>query len=549
MEESRPRFVLLVACIELAPLLTSADALQPKLTLAELQELDRHYDCPLDHPVIEDLLWSDPEVIDGFLPNVRRNAGVLFGYDMCEQFCRTFGVDFIIRSHESKEEGFANELDGKCYTIFSASNYCNSGNKGAFINFDLANEFAPLRTASQSVVSIADQRAASGANSLNVDLQPFMRVTVFASSKAADCSVSLRRVALIEGVIVSCLMIVFSVFDSCVHASDMILHKMAKRISHHRVALLEAMSALDSRHSGTLVGWQIENAMERVLEITIPFLHFASQLGLKQCCTVSHVRWDVYLYLNVFMVSICGLYLCIITQVDIRRAQYSYVVFLEKFRQRFDFDTVYHPAMRSALPSPASAASPSHASGSGTFSSSPTLPSPTAPLDASIATVAPAPVSPKALPALPALAPLKPTLPPLQLQISTVHTSHATAGLSSGASSADAPTPTANTKSRRILIARHSRCGASLCIVQPQNITIKLLHSHILSLYAAPSTATPVVSTAASAVTAPQWAKHHSLRSPRPLSAPPDAVRARTRLWVLAATAPRLHRRKRMPRR
>jgi hypothetical protein len=159
---------------------------QPKLNLEELQSLDRHYDCPLDHPIIEDLLWSDPEVIDGFLPNVRRNAGVLFGYDSCVKFCETFGVDFIVRSHEAKEQGFANELNGKCFTIFSASNYCQSGNKGAFINFDKSQEFAPSR-----VVAEADL--------LNQDLPPYMRVVVFESSAAADCSVSLRRVALIEG--------------------------------------------------------------------------------------------------------------------------------------------------------------------------------------------------------------------------------------------------------------------------------------------------------------------------------------------------------------
>jgi hypothetical protein len=74
----------------------------------------------------------------------------------------------------------------------------------------------------------------------------------------------------------------------------MILHKMAKRISFHRVALLEAMCSLDTHETGVLVGWQIENAMERVLEITIPFLQFAAQLGLKHCCVVQHVRFDIF---------------------------------------------------------------------------------------------------------------------------------------------------------------------------------------------------------------------------------------------------------------
>ena len=43
----------------------------------------------------------------------------------------------LIRSHEVKEEGYAIEHGGKCVTIFSAPNYCDSiGNKGAFIRIN-----------------------------------------------------------------------------------------------------------------------------------------------------------------------------------------------------------------------------------------------------------------------------------------------------------------------------------------------------------------------------------------------------------------------------
>jgi hypothetical protein len=53
--------------------------------------------------LLEDLLWSDPEsdlLSGGVLPNVRRNAGVLFGLEACTAFCDRMGVDFMIRSHE-----------------------------------------------------------------------------------------------------------------------------------------------------------------------------------------------------------------------------------------------------------------------------------------------------------------------------------------------------------------------------------------------------------------------------------------------------------------
>ena len=40
-----------------------------------------------------------------------------------------------IRSHEVRMEGWEAEHDSRCYTVFSAPNYCDStGNKGAYIN-------------------------------------------------------------------------------------------------------------------------------------------------------------------------------------------------------------------------------------------------------------------------------------------------------------------------------------------------------------------------------------------------------------------------------
>ncbi len=45
--------------------------------------------------------------------------------------------ELLVRSHEVKEEGYTVDHDGKCITVFSAPNYCDSvGNKGAFIKFD-----------------------------------------------------------------------------------------------------------------------------------------------------------------------------------------------------------------------------------------------------------------------------------------------------------------------------------------------------------------------------------------------------------------------------
>jgi serine/threonine-protein phosphatase 5 len=46
-------------------------------------------------------------------------------------------LEYIIRSHEVKDNGYEVTHDGKCITVFSAPNYCDTmGNKGAFITLD-----------------------------------------------------------------------------------------------------------------------------------------------------------------------------------------------------------------------------------------------------------------------------------------------------------------------------------------------------------------------------------------------------------------------------
>ena len=43
-------------------------------------------------------------------------------------------LDYIIRSHEVKDMGYEIGHDGKCITVFSAPNYCDTmGNQGAYI--------------------------------------------------------------------------------------------------------------------------------------------------------------------------------------------------------------------------------------------------------------------------------------------------------------------------------------------------------------------------------------------------------------------------------
>jgi len=105
------------------------------VTLDDIRKLDRNMEPP-DSGIMAELLWSDPQAYQGRAPS-KRGVGVAFGPDVTERFLQTNGLSLIVRSHEVKDEGYAEEHGGKVITIFSAPNYCDQvGNKGAFIRFE-----------------------------------------------------------------------------------------------------------------------------------------------------------------------------------------------------------------------------------------------------------------------------------------------------------------------------------------------------------------------------------------------------------------------------
>jgi len=111
------------------------------VTLDDIRSIDRNRQPPEDG-LMCNLLWSDPQPQNGLAPS-KRGVGVQFGPDITEKFLKHNKLDYIIRSHEVKPEGYEVMHGGQCITIFSAPNYCDSiGNKGAFIRLK-GNQMAP----------------------------------------------------------------------------------------------------------------------------------------------------------------------------------------------------------------------------------------------------------------------------------------------------------------------------------------------------------------------------------------------------------------------
>ncbi|XP_037818577.1 serine/threonine-protein phosphatase 5 [Lucilia sericata] len=119
------------------------------VTLDDLRRIERNCQPPEDGLMCE-LLWSDPQLSYGRGPS-KRGVGIQFGPDVTETFCKHNNLDYIVRSHEVKDMGYDVSHDGKCITVFSAPNYCDTmGNLGAFITIK-GNDLKPNFKSFESV--------------------------------------------------------------------------------------------------------------------------------------------------------------------------------------------------------------------------------------------------------------------------------------------------------------------------------------------------------------------------------------------------------------
>ncbi|KAK1831339.1 Serine/threonine-specific protein phosphatase [Podospora conica] len=101
-------------------------------TVDKIRLLDRKQEVPHEGAMC-DLLWSDPDEIDGWGLSPR-GAGFLFGADIVKQFNHKNDLSLIARAHQLVMEGFKEMFDANIVTVWSAPNYCyRCGNVAAFL--------------------------------------------------------------------------------------------------------------------------------------------------------------------------------------------------------------------------------------------------------------------------------------------------------------------------------------------------------------------------------------------------------------------------------
>jgi len=104
-------------------------------SIDQINKIDRKQEVPHDGAMC-DLLWSDPEEIDGWGLSPR-GAGYLFGGDVVAAFNQVNKIKLITRAHQLVMEGYKHMFSETLVTVWSAPNYCyRCGNVAAILELD-----------------------------------------------------------------------------------------------------------------------------------------------------------------------------------------------------------------------------------------------------------------------------------------------------------------------------------------------------------------------------------------------------------------------------
>jgi len=128
-------------------------------TLDQIRTIDRKQEVPHEGPMC-DLLWSDPEEIDGWGLSPR-GAGYLFGGDVVNKFNHDNSVELICRAHQLIMEGYKHMFNQTLVTVWSAPNYCyRCGNVAAILGLDdnLARDFKIFEAAPHEARNVPSKK-------------------------------------------------------------------------------------------------------------------------------------------------------------------------------------------------------------------------------------------------------------------------------------------------------------------------------------------------------------------------------------------------------
>lgn len=125
-------------------------------SIDEIRMLNRRMEIPHDGAFC-DLMWSDPDDIDGWIISCR-GAGWIFGWKTVKEFNYLNNLDLVCRAHQLVNEGFKFWFDDKnLVTVWSAPNYCyRCGNKASILklNENLEQKFDIFNSVSESATSV-----------------------------------------------------------------------------------------------------------------------------------------------------------------------------------------------------------------------------------------------------------------------------------------------------------------------------------------------------------------------------------------------------------
>lgn len=140
-------------------------------TVDKIRLLDRKQEVPHEGAMC-DLLWSDPDDIDGWGLSPR-GAGFLFGADIVRQFNHKNNLSLIARAHQLVMEGFKEMFDTSIVTVWSAPNYCyRCGNVAAILELSEDESGLGVFSRSNGDVNRSDGGAAARGVMMEAEIPP-----------------------------------------------------------------------------------------------------------------------------------------------------------------------------------------------------------------------------------------------------------------------------------------------------------------------------------------------------------------------------------------